>query len=503
MIQCLVVLLLKILDYGGKMTIITRFAPSPTGSMHLGNARTALFNYLFAKHCGGKMYLRIEDTDKERSTEESINSIYSDLDWLGITWDGPVMLQSERIEEHKKIVDTLLKNNKAYKCYCTIEELEEMKKEAIKNKLPPKYNRIWRDKISGPTEEGKPYVVRIKAPLEGTYVINDAIKGKVEIDCSELDDMILLRSDGSPVYQLAVVVDDYHMGVNYVIRGDDHFTNSFRQKMIYEAMGWETPIFAHLPMILGTDGKKLSKRHGSCSVEDIRNDGILSPALCNYMLRLGFSTGEEIISRDDSISIFDITKINSSPAKFDSKKLENMNGFYMRKTPDAELTELIKPILISKGFDMDEWYYRVEELMYALKERSSNLNHLVDSSLFLDEKYFLTTTECGKYYTYKFSDEAKKFMSKNKDIMEAVLSEFIDREEDWYTAESDSISALMKEIADEYDTKLKIVGQSLRIALTFSTMSPPISDIISVLGPEDSLKRIEITRENIQDNHNK
>lgn len=479
------------------MTIITRFAPSPTGSMHLGNARTALFNYLFAKNTGGKMYLRIEDTDKERSTEESINSIYKDLEWLGITWDGPVMVQSTRLKRHKDIVNTLLENDKAYKCYCTSEELSEMKQEAAKNKLPPRYNRMWRDKKPGPAEEGKPYVVRIKAPLEGSYIINDAVKGKIELNCSELDDMILLRSDGSPVYQLAVVVDDYDMGVNYVIRGDDHLTNSFRQKMIYEAMGWETPNFAHLPMIFGMDGKKLSKRHGSCSVEDIRNDGILSTTLCNYMLRLGFSEGEEIIDRKNVIDIFDINKVNPSPARFDMKKLENMNGIYMRKTSDSILVELIKPILISKGFDMDEWYYRVEELMYALKERSSNLNHLADSSLFLDEKYFLTTTECGKYYTYNFSEESKKFMNKNKNIMGAVLSEFIDREEDWYTADPDSISDLMKEIADEYETKLKIVGQSIRIALTFSTMSPPISDIISVLGPEDSLKRLEIVHDNM------
>lgn len=460
--------------------IITRFAPSPTGSMHLGNARTALFNYLFTKHVGGKMLLRIEDTDKERSTQESIDSIYRDLEWLGITWDEDPVMQSERIDRHKEVVDKLLMEDKAYKCYCTAEELADMREHAKLNKLTPKYNGKWRNRTPGPEEDGKPYVVRIKAPTEGTYVIDDSIKGTISIDCSELDDMILLRSDGTPVYQLAVVVDDHDMGVNYIIRGDDHLTNSFRQKMIYDAMEWTLPKFAHLPMILGTDGQKLSKRHGSCSVEDIKNDGILSETICNYMLRLGFSEGEEIISRDEVINIFDINKVNSSPARFDSKKLENMNGIYIRNTPDNILSERVNPFLIDRGFNLDEWYYRVEELMFALKERSSNLNHLADSCLFLDNELMSTTDSSGDL-TYKFTPEAIKFMEKYKLEMEGIISDFMDLEGDWMEYDPCVLKEIMEDLAESHDCKMKVVGQSIRIALTFSTMSPPLSDVIEIL----------------------
>ena len=472
------------------MTIITRFAPSPTGSMHLGNARTALFNYLYAKHVGGKMLLRIEDTDKERSTEESINSIYNDLAWLGITWDSEPVIQSERVERHKEVVSTLLETGKAYKCYCTPEELKEMRETAVRNKLPPRYNRLWRDKVAGPEEENKSYCVRIKAPDEGSYIIHDSIKGDVEINCSELDDMILLRSDGSPVYQLAVVVDDHDMGVNYIIRGDDHLTNSFRQKMIYDALGWETPKYAHLPMIMGTDGKKLSKRHGSCSVEDIKNDGILSEAICNYMLRLGFSEGEEILDREDAIKIFDVSKVSSSPARFDSKKLENINGVYIRKTSDKDLLDLIKPKLIEKNFNFSEYGNRVKKLMSSLKERSSNLNHLVESSLFLDDEYFLYIENDS--YMYRFTPEALKFIEKNKNDMEASLSSFLDSESYWETPDPDTIKECMEDISEEFEIKMRIIGQSIRVALTFSTMSPPISDVIAALGYSSSEKRLSI-----------
>ena len=471
--------------------IVTRFAPSPTGSMHLGNARTALFNYLYTKHVGGKMLLRIEDTDKERSTKESIDSIFKDLNWLGITWDGDVTVQSSRIERHKEVVNELLMIGAAYKCYCLSEELNVMREEFQKKGLPPRYNGYWRDREAGPDEEGKPYTVRIRAPREGTFVIEDHIKGKIEINCSELDDMIILRSDGSPVYQLAVVVDDHDTGVNFIIRGDDHMTNTFRQAMIYHALGWSLPKFAHLPMIFGDDGKKLSKRHGSCSVEDIRNDGILSEALCNYMLRLGFSAGEEIISREDAISIFNINDVNSSAARFDFKKLENVNGIYMRASDNSYLCYIISPIMIDKGFNWRTYGNRVEKLMSSLKERSSNINHLIESSLFLDDEYYLTTDDSGDY-TYKFTDEAMKFIKKNTSSIEAVLSEFIDREDYWMSFDPNKIKEMMNDISDEYEIKMKIVGQSIRIGLTFSTMSPPITEVIETLGIESVTNRVSI-----------
>lgn len=473
------------------MTKIMRFAPSPTGSMHLGNARTALFNYLYAKHIDGKMLLRIEDTDKERSTPESIKSIFNDLDWLGITWDGDVVMQSDNISRHKEVANILLSEGKAYRCYCTSEELTEMRELAQKEGRTPKYDGRWRDRIPGPDEEGKAFTIRIKAPTEGSIIVNDNIKGTIEVKCEDLDDMIIMRSDGTPVYQLAVVVDDHDMGVNYIIRGDDHMTNTFRQAMIYAAMGWDIPEFAHLPMIFGPDGKKLSKRHGSSSVEDIRNDGILPDALCNYMLRLGFSKGDEIISRKDVISIFDIKDVNSSAARFDYKKLENMNGIYIRNTDDFILSEKVKPFIISKGFDYVEWGYRVEELMYSLKERSATLVHLADCCLFLDNDLMETTDNSGDI-TFKFNSDATKFMEKHSVEMERVLSDFIDMEDGWWDADPDSIKETLEDISKTNDIKMKIVGQSIRVALTFSTTSPPLSDVMSVLGNEDCSNRLSV-----------
>lgn len=476
------------------MTKIMRFAPSPTGSMHLGNARTALFNYLYAKSVGGKMLLRIEDTDRERSTDESIKSIFNDLDWLGITWDGDAVMQSDNISRHAEIANTLLEEGKAYRCYCTSEELAEMRELAQKEGRTPKYDGRWRDRVAGSDEEGKAFTVRIKAPTEGSIVINDHIKGTIEVKCEDLDDMIIMRSDGTPVYQLAVVVDDHDMGVNYIIRGDDHMTNTFRQAMIYAAMGWDIPEFAHLPMIFGPDGKKLSKRHGSSSVEDIRNDGILPDALCNYMLRLGFSKGNEIISRNDVISIFDIEDVNSSAARFDYKKLENMNGIYIRNTDDVDLINMIKPMLINKGFNWTDYDTRVEILMPTLKERSSDLNHLVDSTLFLDDSYFLENDANGDL-TYKFTDEANKFIEKHGDSVEAILSEFIDREDMWQDFDPALIKEMLTDISDENELKMKIVGQAVRIGLTFSTMSPPISNVIEALGISSTIERVSIVQE--------
>jgi glutamyl-tRNA synthetase len=326
--------------------VVTRFAPSPTGFLHIGGARTALFNWLYAKHTGGKMLLRIEDTDRERSTDAAIEAIKNGLTWLGLDWDGDAVSQFSRADRHREVVEQLLANGKAYKCYCTPEELTEMREKAMAEGKPPRYDGRWRDRPASEAPEGVPPVVRFKAPQDGETVIDDKVQGTVTIPNKDLDDLIILRSDGSPTYNLSVVVDDHDMGVTHIVRGVDHLTNAARQTQIYLAMGWDVPVMAHIPLIHGPDGAKLSKRHGALGVEAYRDMGYLPEAMRNYLARLGWSHGDdEIFSTDQMIEWFELHGIGKSAARFDFAKLENLNGHYMREADDAHLLGALKDML--------------------------------------------------------------------------------------------------------------------------------------------------------------
>ncbi|WP_066276382.1 glutamate--tRNA ligase, partial [Blastomonas sp. CCH1-A6] len=323
--------------------VVTRFAPSPTGFLHIGGARTAMFNWLFARHHGGKALLRIEDTDKARSTPEAIDAIFAGLDWLGLDWDDTPVFQSERAARHAEVAHQLLNMGKAYKCFATAEELEAMRAEQREKKLPMRYDGRWRDRDPSEAPAGAPYVVRLKAPQSGKMTIADQVQGNVTVDTRELDDYVLLRSDGTPTYMLAVVVDDHDMGVTHIIRGDDHLNNAFRQLALIQAMGWPEPVYAHIPLIHGNDGAKLSKRHGALGVEAYRDDmGVVSDAMFNYLLRLGWGYGDrEKISRAEAVELFSLANVGKSPSRFDAKKLINLNGQYLREMDDTALAALV------------------------------------------------------------------------------------------------------------------------------------------------------------------
>ncbi|MCE3233800.1 MAG: gltX2 [Rickettsiaceae bacterium] len=342
------------------MTVITRFAPSPTGYLHIGGARTALFNWLYARHNNGKFLLRIEDTDRARSTPEAVEAILNGMKWLGLDWDDKEVYQLSRIERHKEVAYQLLEKGHAYKCYCSKEELDTMREKAMAEKSPMRYDGTWRDRDPSEAPAGVAPVIRLKAPLTGETVIEDNVQGRVVVQNKEQDDMILLRSDGTPTYMLAVVVDDHDMGVTHIIRGDDHFTNAFRQKLIYEGMGWEIPSFTHIPLIHGSDGAKLSKRHGALGVEAYRDMGYLPEAIRNYLLRLGWSHGDdEIISTEQAIQWFNLESLGKSPSRFDFNKLDNLNGHYIRIADDARLVELVTPILQQKiGKPLDKTAFK-------------------------------------------------------------------------------------------------------------------------------------------------
>ena len=329
--------------------VVTRFAPSPTGFLHIGGARTAYFNWLFAKHHGGQFLLRIEDTDRARSTQAAVDAIYGGLSWLGLTWDGDAISQFERRDRHAEVAHKLLAEGKAYKCYCSPEELAEMREEAKRIGRPTMYDGRWRDRDPAEAPAGIDPVIRFKAPRGGSTVIEDKIQGRVEVANDQLDDMVLLRADGTPTYMLAVVVDDHDMAVTHVIRGDDHLTNAFRQAQLYLAAGWELPIFGHLPLLHGSDGAKLSKRHGAQNVEEYRDMGFLPEAVCNYILRLGWGHGDdEIISREQAIEWFDLDAVGRAPSRLDRDKLASLNHHYIRQTNPKRLAELTLPELAKR-----------------------------------------------------------------------------------------------------------------------------------------------------------
>lgn len=459
--------------------VVTRFAPSPTGFLHIGGARTALFNWLYARHHGGKALLRIEDTDKKRSTQEAIDAILDGLDWMGLDYDEAPTFQSHRADRHAEVANQLLAAGHAYKCFATSEELEAMRAEQRTNKQPMRYDGRWRDRDASEAPEGVPFVVRLKTPLEGEVTIEDEVQGKVSVRNEELDDYIILRADGTPTYMLAVVVDDHDMGVTHVIRGDDHLNNAFRQLPIYRAMdeiegGWPDPVYAHIPLIHGSDGAKLSKRHGALGVEAYRDEmGILSEALFNYLLRLGWGHGDrEEITRAEAIELFDLAGVGKSPSRFDLKKLENLNGHYIREADDAELAPLVAARI---GGDAD--VALLASAMPVLKTRARNLMELADGAAFLFAKRPLEMTEKAAAL---LDDEGRKRLS--------AISAALAKENDWTI---EALEATTKSLAEELDLGLGKLAQPMRAALTGTTTSPGIFDVLVLLGREESLARID------------
>jgi len=452
--------------------VVTRFAPSPTGYLHIGGARTALFNWLFARHHGGKYLLRIEDTDRARSTKEAIDAILDGLDWLGIGGDGDPYFQSQFEKRHAEVACQLLEMGSAYRCYMTQAELAEAREKAQAERRPFRINSPWRDRTDWP--EDQPYVIRIKAPQQGETVIDDLVQGRVTVANAELDDFILLRSDRTPTYMLAVVVDDFDMGVTHVIRGDDHLNNAFRQLAIIRAMAWPEPAYAHVPLIHGFDGAKLSKRHGALGVDAYRDElGILPEALFNYLLRLGWGHGDdEIISRSQAIEWFDIANVGKSPSRFDLKKLENLNGHYMREADDARLATLVSPKF---GLSYEELPLLIRA-MPDLKARAHNLNELAVGAEFLFAQRPLVLDDKAESL---LTDEARTHLALAHRALAAAPQ--------W---EHGPLDAAVREVAELSALKLGKLAQPLRAALTGKTTSPGIFDVLVFLGKDESLARI-------------
>jgi glutamyl-tRNA synthetase len=465
-------------------SVITRFAPSPTGYLHIGGARTALFNWLYAKAKGGKMLLRIEDTDQARSTEGAILAILDGLRWLGLDWDGEPVYQLSRAERHREIAEQLLAEGKAYRCYATPEELQTMREKARAEGRAPGYDGTWRDHDHSEAPDGIAPAIRFKAPREGDTVIEDRVQGRVVFQNKDLDDLIILRSDGSPTYNLSVVVDDHDMGITNVIRGDDHLTNAARQTQIFKALGWETPIYAHVPLIHGPDGAKLSKRHGALGVEAYREMGYLPAALRNYLVRLGWSHGDaEIISTEEMISWFDLDAIGRSAARFDFVKLENLNGHYLRAMADGEIVDHLKALIpdlpdggaLAARIGADGWR-KLERAMPGLKERAKTLIELIDSAGYLFAERPLT-----------LDDQARKQLDEaGRETLAALLPKL--KDVDLWTPEA--LEACVRAFAEATGRKLGKVAQPLRAALTGRATSPGIFDVLGVLGREESLGRI-------------
>ncbi|WP_297370564.1 glutamate--tRNA ligase [Acidocella sp.] len=459
------------------MTVRTRFAPSPTGLLHIGGVRTALFNYLFARHMGGEFLLRIEDTDRARSTQEAVQVILDGLEWLGLKADAPPVYQTTRETRHVEVAMQLLEAGKAYRCYCTPEELTAMREQAMAEKRPPRYDGRWRDRDPSEAPAGVKPAIRLKAPREGEVVLNDLVQGEVRVKNAEMDDMIILRSDGTPTYLHAVVVDDHDMGITHVIRGDDHLTNTFRQIQIYDAMGWETPNFAHIPLIHGADGAKLSKRHGAVSVLEFREQGFLPEALCNYLLRLGWGHGDaEFLTRDEQINLFTLEGVGRAASRMDYAKLTHLNGMWLRQADDARLREDVLERLTKSGLTVStEAMVRLLILMPGLKERAKTLEELASSSAFLVRDVPLPFEPKAEAL---LTLEARELLARLAPQLEAA--EF----------EATAIDATLRAFAEAEGRKLGQVAQPLRAALTGSTTSPGIDATLIALGKPEALKRI-------------
>ena len=461
------------------MTVITRFAPSPTGFLHIGGVRTALFNWLFARHHGGRFLLRIEDTDRKRSTPEAVAAILDGLAWLGLERDGEDVYQSTRSERHAAVAEELLAGGKAYHCYCTQQELAEMRAVARAEGRPMGYDRRWRDRDPSEAPAGVPPVVRLKAPQQGETVIQDAVQGEVRIANDQLDDMVLLRADGTPTYMLSVVVDDHDMAITHVIRGDDHLTNAFRQTQIYRNLGWEPPVFAHIPLIHGADGAKLSKRHGALGVDAYRDMGYLPEALANYLLRLGWGHGDdEIISLDQAVEWFELSDVGRAAARFDMDKLTALNAHYLREADGYRLVELV--IARLKGMPGcavgDVARRRLERGMSGLKLRAKTIVELTDN---------------GSFYVrdrpLEMDGKAARLLDPAARARLARLARRLEAVENW--SES-ALEEAVRGFAEAERVTLGQVAQPLRAALSGSSASPGIFEVADILGRDETLGRL-------------
>jgi glutamyl-tRNA synthetase len=464
--------------------VVTRFAPSPTGDLHIGGARTALFNWLYARHTGGKFLLRIEDTDRERSTKAAVKAIIDGLEWLELDWDGEPLFQFARAQRHREVALELLAAGKAYHCYASQQELAEMREAAKRAGRPRLYDSRWRDRDPKDAPAGVPPVVRLKAPLEGETVIEDRVLGRVAWQNADLDDMIILRSDGTPIYNHAVVVDDHDMGVTHVIRGAEHLTNAARQVQIYKAMGWDIPVFAHVPLIHGPDGTKLSKRHGAPGVEAYRAMGYLPAGLRNYLARLGWSHGDdEIFSTKQMIEWFDVDDLNKAPGRLDFAKLGDVNSHYIRAAGNSELLRRIKEFLaesdggpaLAARIDKVGWDRFVAALP-SLKERAKTLADIVKGA-----GYLLAVRPLA------LDEKAAKTLDAGARAPLARLLPQLEAAADW---QAPALEATVRTFVEASGEKLGKIAQPLRAALTGSTVSPPVFDVLAVLGREEALARI-------------
>ena len=497
---------------------VVRFAPSPTGYLHIGGARTALFNWLYARGRAGKFLLRIEDTDRERNNDQAVTAILDGLTWLGLDWDGDAVSQFARADKHREVALELLKRGAAYHCYSSPAEIDAAREAAKAEGRPQIFFSPWRDRDPKDAPQDVKPTVRLKAPREGETVVNDHVQGRVVFPNKDLDDLIILRSDGNPTYNLAVVVDDHDMGISHVVRGVDHLTNTARQTQIYQGMGWSVPEFAHVPLIHGADGAKLSKRHGAQGVEDYRSMGYLPVALRNYLVRLGWSHGDdEIMSTEQLVQWFDIDDINKSASRFDFKKLDDLNGHYIRQTADDELVARIKDMLphlnfavlralpldpkapprsdvalaheiaalapsvadgkmLAARFDAKGWD-KLLAAMPALKERAKTLAELVTGALFLVAETPL-----------KLDDKATKQLTTDA---RAILQNVLRSLESSASWDGQTLEAVVREFSEQSGTKLGNVAQPLRVALTGRTVSPPVFTVLEVLGRDEALARLK------------
>jgi glutamyl-tRNA synthetase len=459
---------------------VLRFAPSPTGMLHIGGARTALFNWLYARHTGGKFLLRIEDTDRERSTPEAVGAILNGMTWLGLNWDGETVYQFACVQRHREVAEQLLAQGKAYRCYATAQELDEMRAAQRAAGKPIRYDGRWRDRDPSEAPTGAPFVVRIKAQQTGETIVHDVVQGDVRFANEQLDDMVLLRSDGNPTYMLAVVVDDYDMGITHIIRGDDHLNNAARQLQIIQAMGWPEPIYGHLPLIHGPDGAKLSKRHGALAVEAYRDMGYLPETMRNYLLRLGWSHGnDEIIPTAQAIEWFNLESIGKSPARLDFKKLDNLNAHYIRAMDDTVLADEVAAVLARKDPPQTltaQARARLNAAMPSLKERAKTLTELAEAAEFLYADGARDLDDAAKKV---LTDEARRL---NGEFLALIA------ETPWQAA---AIEEKARSFADAKGLKLGQVAQPIRAALTGRTTSPPVFAMLEVLGREESVVRIQ------------
>jgi len=446
------------------MKVVTRFAPSPTGMLHIGSARTALFNQIFTRHHGGKFLLRIEDTDRERSTPESVQTILDGLTWLGIGWDDEPIFQFPRAPRHAEIAHELLAAGKAYKCFATPKELTTMREEQKEKGLPQRYDGRWRDRPESDAPAGAPFVIRLRAPTQGETVVNDLVQGTVTVQNSQMDDMVLLRSDGTPTYMHAVVVDDHDMNITHVIRGDDHLTNTFRQVQIYQAMGWDVPVFAHLPLIHGPDGHKLSKRHGAVSTSQYRGEGYLPEAMRNYLLRLGWGHGDqEIFSDEEAIRLFDLKDVGRSPARFDYDKLGSLNNHYMRIADIDRLKTLLK----KPGSFTDSAFEKAIDLFRERAKTLLGIQTEIDGITTAPEDIVIP-------------NEAKPHLFAISKLLKPDMN-------------ADAIDAAIKDYVANAGVQFKLIGQNIRLALIGSPQAPAIGKLVEILGVEESKNRIQKT----------